>query len=92
MLINHTIQRGSCRDRPCRYPFHYPHRRHGHDLAFWLPKPLDLAEILAQFEGIPLEGISRQPVHLEHILEINIYLEIMQQSHPVIAAIDQQES
>lgn len=53
---------------------HYPHRRYGRDLAFWLPKPLDLAEILAQFEGIPLEGISRQPVRLEHI-----YLEMMQQ-------------
>lgn len=65
---------------------HYPHRRYGRDLAFWLPKPLDLTEILAQFAGIPLEGISRQPVRLEHI-----YLEVMQQNSPPIAA-DREQS
>jgi ABC-2 type transport system ATP-binding protein len=52
----------------------YPHRRYGSDLAFWLPHPLELQEILAQFEGIPLDSISRQPVRLEHI-----YLEVMRQ-------------
>ncbi len=66
---------------------HYPHRRYGRDLAFWLPKPLDLAEILAQFAGIPLDGVSRQPVRLEHI-----YLEVMQQGYPTIAAADREES
>lgn len=51
----------------------YPYRRYGNDLAFWLPKPLDLKEILTEFEGIPLDSISRQPVRLEHI-----YLEVTQ--------------
>ena len=51
----------------------YPHRRYGQDLAFWLPHSLELSEILAQFDGIPLHSIARQPVRLEHI-----YLEAMQ--------------
>ncbi len=50
----------------------YPHHRYGNDLAFWLPAPLELKEILAQFDGIPLDSIARQPVRLEHI-----YLEVM---------------
>jgi ABC-2 type transport system ATP-binding protein len=47
------------------------HRYYGADLAFWLPKPMELKEILAMFEGIPLDSIARQPVRLEHI-----YLEV----------------
>jgi len=54
----------------------YSYRRYGSDLAFWLPKPLELKEILNQFEGIPLDSVSRQPVRLEHI-----YLEVMQSPH-----------
>jgi ABC-2 type transport system ATP-binding protein len=50
----------------------FPHRRYGNDLAFWLPKQLDLKAILAYFEGIALDSISRQSVQLEHI-----YLEVM---------------
>ena len=41
--------------------------RHGGDLTFWLPESLELTEIVRRLEGIPLEGISCQPVRLEHI-------------------------
>jgi ABC-2 type transport system ATP-binding protein len=49
----------------------FSHRYYGEDLAFWLPKALELREILACFENIALDSISRQPVRLEHI-----YLEV----------------
>ncbi|WP_204106808.1 MULTISPECIES: ABC transporter ATP-binding protein [Spirulina sp. CCY15215] len=49
----------------------FPHRYYGGRLAFWLPKVLELTEIIACFENISLDSISRQPVGLEHI-----YLEI----------------
>ena len=49
----------------------FPHRYYGGNLAFWLPEALELREILACFENISLDSISRQPVGLEHI-----YLEI----------------
>ncbi|MFB2876405.1 ABC transporter ATP-binding protein [Floridanema aerugineum] len=49
----------------------FPHRRYGNDLAFWLPKTLELKEIIAAFDGISLASISRQPISLEHI-----YLEV----------------
>ncbi|TAF10950.1 MAG: ABC transporter ATP-binding protein [Nostocales cyanobacterium] len=48
-------------------------RRYGNDLAFLLPEPLELKDILARFDGIPIDSISRQPVRLEHI-----YVEITQ--------------
>jgi ABC-2 type transport system ATP-binding protein len=48
-------------------------RRYGNDLAFLLPEALELKEILARFDGIPIDSISRQPVRLEHI-----YIEITQ--------------
>lgn len=48
-------------------------RRYGGDLAFWFPETLELREIIARFDGIPLESIARQPVRLEHI-----YLELTQ--------------
>ncbi|MBD2355902.1 ABC transporter ATP-binding protein [Tolypothrix sp. FACHB-123] len=51
----------------------FTHRRYGNDLAFWLPEPLELKEIIARFEGIAINSIARQPVSLEHI-----YLELMQ--------------
>ncbi|GAB1544751.1 ABC transporter ATP-binding protein [Scytonema sp. NUACC21] len=50
-------------------------RRYGSDLAFWLPEHLELKEILACFEGIPLDSITRKQVGLEHI-----YLELTQES------------
>jgi ABC-2 type transport system ATP-binding protein len=50
----------------------FTHRRYGNDLAFWLPKPLELKEILSYFEGISINSISRQSIQLEHI-----YLEVM---------------
>lgn len=45
----------------------FPHRRYGNELAFWLPKALELAEIIECFQDIPLDSIARQPVRLEHI-------------------------
>ena len=48
-------------------------RRYGSDLAFWIPDQLELQDIIARFDGIPLDSISRQPVRLEHI-----YMEIVQ--------------
>jgi ABC-2 type transport system ATP-binding protein len=53
----------------------FTQRRYGNDLAFWLPQQLELQEIIACFQGISLESISRQPVRLEHI-----YVEVTQQS------------
>jgi len=53
----------------------FPHRRYGNDLAFWLPEQLELKEIIARFEGIPLDSIARQSVRLEHI-----YVEVTQQT------------
>lgn len=52
----------------------FTHRYYGNDLAFWLPKQLELKEIISQFDGIPLDSIARQPVRLEHI-----YVEVTQQ-------------
>lgn len=46
-------------------------RRYDTRLAFWLPEPLELQELLVKFEGIPIDSIARSPVTLEHI-----YLEI----------------
>jgi ABC-2 type transport system ATP-binding protein len=51
----------------------FPHRRYGRDLAFWMPKAIELKEIIHCFDGIPLDSIVRQPVRLEHI-----YVEITQ--------------
>jgi ABC-2 type transport system ATP-binding protein len=48
-------------------------RWYGNDLAFWLPKPLELKEIVARFEAVKLDSVARQPVRLEHI-----YLEVTQ--------------
>jgi ABC-2 type transport system ATP-binding protein len=53
----------------------FTHRRYGNDLAFWLPKHLELKEILTYFEGITINSISRQSIQLEHI-----YLEVMRSS------------
>lgn len=49
------------------------HRRYGNDLGFWLPKQLELKQILAYFEGIPLNSIACRSVELEHV-----YLELTQ--------------
>ncbi len=45
----------------------FPHRRYGSDLTFWLPKPLELKEIIACFDGISLDSITRKSIDLEHI-------------------------
>ncbi|OKH40982.1 ABC transporter ATP-binding protein [[Phormidium ambiguum] IAM M-71] len=52
----------------------FPYRHYGNELAFWLPKTLELKEIIVAFDGISLDSISRQPVRLEHI-----YLEVTKQ-------------
>lgn len=48
-------------------------RRYGNDLAFLIPQPLELKEIISRFDGIHLDSIARTPVRLEHI-----YLEVTQ--------------
>lgn len=53
----------------------FTHRRYGSDLAFWIPESLDLKELIACFDGIPLDAIARKPVGLEHI-----YIEVTQNS------------
>jgi len=50
------------------------HRHYGGDLCFWLPKALELREVLDLFQGIMIDSIARQPVQLEHI-----YLEVTQE-------------
>ncbi|MBP0016996.1 MAG: ABC transporter ATP-binding protein [Cyanobacteria bacterium SBLK] len=49
----------------------FTHRYYGGNLAFWLPETLELAEIIACFDNITLDSISRLPISLEHI-----YLEV----------------
>ncbi|MEM1279195.1 MAG: ABC transporter ATP-binding protein [Cyanobacteria bacterium P01_H01_bin.152] len=53
-------------------------RRYGSELAFWVPEELELKDLLARFDGVPLDAISRSPVKLEHI-----YLEVTQGLRPV---------
>lgn len=71
ILTIHTPEPGKAIARAQQLGF--PHRRYGSDLAFWLPEPLELKDIIAHFDGIPLESIARQPVRLEHI-----YVEVTQ--------------
>lgn len=59
----------------CAQGYGFTHRYYGSDLAFWLPQSLELKEILARFDGIAIDSISRQPVRLEHI-----YLEVTKNS------------
>lgn len=53
----------------------FPYRYYGSDLAFWLPHHREFKDLIADFEGIPLDSIARQPVRLEHI-----YVEVTQNS------------
>jgi ABC-2 type transport system ATP-binding protein len=48
-------------------------RRYGSDLVFWLPRSMELREIVDCFHGIAIDSIARQPVRLEHI-----YIEVTQ--------------
>ena len=52
-------------------------RRYDTQLAFWVPERLELQEILARFDGIAIDSISRSPVTLEHI-----YLEVTRSATP----------
>ena len=54
-------------------------RRYSNDLAFWLPTHYELPEILAIFNGVQMDAISRQPVRLEHI-----YLELTAQHRTLL--------
>jgi len=49
----------------------FEYRYYGKNLAFWLPKILELKEILDLFEPIMIDSITKQSVQLEHI-----YLEV----------------
>lgn len=49
----------------------WPVRHYGQELCLWLPESFSLSELLQHLEGIPLNGVSIQPVRLEHI-----YLEV----------------
>jgi ABC-2 type transport system ATP-binding protein len=57
----------------CAESYGFRTRNYGNDLAFWLPEHLELKEIIARFDGIALDSISRQQVRLEHI-----YIEVTQ--------------
>ncbi|MBX2865857.1 MAG: ABC transporter ATP-binding protein [Leptolyngbyaceae cyanobacterium MAG.088] len=46
-------------------------RRYDKQLSFWVPERFELNELLAKFDGIPIDSIARTPVRLEHI-----YLEV----------------
>ena len=48
-------------------------RYYGGTLAFWLPEPLELGEIIPYFPGLTIDAITKQAVQLEHI-----YLELTQ--------------
>ncbi|BBD61335.1 ABC transporter-like protein [Nostoc sp. HK-01] len=74
ILVVQTTQKEQAIDRAQEYNF--TPKYYGNELAFWLPEPLELKEILATFEGIKFEAIARQPVRLEHI-----YLEVTQNTY-----------
>jgi ABC-2 type transport system ATP-binding protein len=43
-----------------------------HDLVVWLPRRIDLSELIQMFAGAPIDSIGRRPVTLEDVyLEIN---------------------
>lgn len=65
IIIVQTPEEDDAIARASKYGFTY--RRYGNDIAFWLPKHLELKEIIACFDGIPIDSISRHPVRLEHI-------------------------
>lgn len=75
ILTIHTPDEAKAIDRA--HALGFIHRRYGSDLAFWLPEPLELRDIIAFFDGIPLDSIARQPVRLEHI-----YVEVTQSDLP----------
>ncbi len=71
IVVVQTVQSKQAIARAKTYGF--THRYYGNDLAFWLPEPLELKEIISRFEGIAIDSIARQPVRLEHI-----YMEVTQ--------------
>jgi ABC-2 type transport system ATP-binding protein len=48
-----------------------------HGLAVWLPKRLELRELIATFDGVPLDSIARRPVSLE-----DAYVELSREQRP----------
>lgn len=73
VIVIKTEQKEQAIARAQEYGF--THKYYGNELAFWLPEPLELPEIIAKFEGIAIDSITRQPVRLEHI-----YLEVTQEN------------
>ncbi|MBD2439251.1 ABC transporter ATP-binding protein [Nostoc sp. FACHB-110] len=59
----------------CAQAHGFTPKRYANELAFWLPEPLELPEIIARFAGIKIDAIARQNVRLEHI-----YLEVTQKN------------
>jgi len=49
----------------------FEYRHYGRELTIWLPKIMELKEILEYFDGIEINSIMRQPIRLE-----NIYVEL----------------
>ncbi|MEB3309447.1 MAG: ABC transporter ATP-binding protein [Snowella sp.] len=74
ILTLHTTEETQAIERANQLGFTY--RRYGNDLAFWLPRSLELREILDLFQGIPIDSISKQLVQLEQI-----YLEVQGVTH-----------
>ncbi|MCG6138301.1 MAG: ABC transporter ATP-binding protein [Nostoc sp. LLA-1] len=71
VILVQTDQQEQAIARAQEYGF--THKYYGNELAFWLPEPLELKEIIARFDGIAIDSIARQPVRLEYI-----YLEVTQ--------------
>jgi ABC-2 type transport system ATP-binding protein len=61
----------------------YAHRYYGGELAFWVPDQPDLKELIARFDGVPLDSIARHPIKLEHV-----YLEVTRQEMPPSPSVD----
>ncbi|MEO1591217.1 MAG: ABC transporter ATP-binding protein [Cyanobacteria bacterium J06632_22] len=58
-------------------------RRYDSELAFWVPQPLSLKELVDCFDTVPVDSITRSPVKLEHI-----YLEVTQGLGPLECSLE----
>lgn len=54
----------------------HPYRQEADQLWVWLPQLLPLTEILQSLEGVPIEGIMRQPLRLAQIYRELIHQEM----------------
>lgn len=72
IILLQTTEEKQAIARGKQYGFTY--RYYGNQLAFWLPEPLELPDIMEKFAGITINSIARQSIKLEYI-----YLEVTQQ-------------